>query len=131
MEVEYHDFPYEIEVQEHINGLSVPAHPPKFLILGYEDGRLAAVLELRTQHFDRYCFIRCVAVANWAKGNRYGKQAVSLVATVMSKYDVHNDYTVEAHVDRDNYPSQEMFESLGYRNVEMRDGYQVWARHFD
>jgi len=129
-EVEYHDFPYEIEVQEHINALGVPAHPPTFLILGYIDERLAVVLQLTIQHFDRYAFIRTVATANWAKGNGYAQKALGVVGVVMAKYRIHSDYTVEAHVDQDNYRSQDLFERCGYHHVEMRDGYQVWARHF-
>lgn len=130
-EEEWHELPWEFEVQEHINALAVPAHAPHFLILGYAAGRLAVVLQLLVQHFDRYCFVKVVAVANWARGNKLGRQALDLVPAVMAKYGMRSDFTVEAHIDRDNAPSQELFEEFGYTHVEMRSGYQVWARHWD
>lgn len=127
-EEEHHDFPWEIEVQEHVNALRVPAYAPVFLILGYDGDRLAAVLQLRVDHLDNYCWIKTVAVANWAKGQGHAVTAVTeIVDRVMQKYGT-SDYTVEAHVDRDNDSSQRAFDKAGFVHVEMRDGYELWAR---
>jgi RimJ/RimL family protein N-acetyltransferase len=125
---EYHDFPWEVEVQEYINALRVPAYPPIFLILGYDGERLAAVLQLRVDHLDSYCWVKAVAVANWAKGEGYAVVAVTdIVHRVMRTYDI-SMYTIEAHVDRDNDPSQRAFATAGFEHVEIRDGYQLWAK---
>lgn len=128
-EEETHDFPWEVEVQEHINLLRAPKYPPSFLILGYEGDRLAVVLELDAYQFDRYCWVRCVGVANWAKGNGHAVEALTdVIHRVMSKYGITNDYTIEAHVDRDNDSSQRAFTKAGFECIGLRDGYEVWAK---
>ena len=129
-EVYHHDFPWEIEVQEHFNGISVPAHRPEFLLVGYDGDTLVAVIELRVTEFERHCFIAAVAVAHAYSGNGLAGEAIDLAQRVMAKYGITSDFVVEALIDRDNYAAQSAFGKRGFEEVGARNGYQVWARLF-
>jgi hypothetical protein len=92
---QWEDYPWEFEVQQHINQLSVPARPPAFLLLGYDDEGLAAVIEMLVYDLDRYCFICAVAVAHRVSGKGVCGEALDLAPKVMSKYGYESDFVVE------------------------------------
>lgn len=125
-----HDYPWEIEVQDHINRLRVPAHVPEYLLVGYDGAKLVAVLELRVHPLERFCFISAVAVAHTHSGNGLAGEAIDLVHRVMSKYGIESDYVVQARVDPDNHAAQSVFAGRGYENLGMAHGYQTWSRLF-
>lgn len=124
------DYPWEFEVEQHINRLNVPAHPPSFLLVGYDDVGLAAVIEMQVYQLDRYCFVSAVAVAHRVSGNGLCGEALDRVPQVMAKYGFENDFTVEGLVDVDNYAAKSAFERRGYEFSGMRNGYERWGRLF-
>lgn len=126
-----HDYPWEFEVQEHINSLHPPLHPPYFLLVGYDNVGLAAVIEMRVWEFDRHCFVNALAVAHRVSGNGLAGEALDLARRVLEKYGITSDYVIEGLVDVDNWAAKSVFGRRGFVHVEMRDGYEVWAQKFD
>lgn len=123
-----HDAPWEFEVQQYINELIPPAFVPEFLLVGYDEVGLAAVIEMRVFEFDRYCFISAVAVAHRVSGSGLAGTAIDLVHNVLSKYGLDADYFVEARIDPENDAAKRVFARRGYSCIDHYGMYEVWAR---
>lgn len=127
-EREEHDYPWEFLVQDRINHLHVPAHPPNFVLMGYDSIGLAAVIELTVKEFERYCFIRAVAVAHRVSGQGFAGEAIALADHVLEKYHVTRDFTVEARIDPLNDAAKRAFTKAGFEYVEDFFEYERWGR---
>lgn len=125
-----HDYPWELEVQEFINSLRPPVYPPEFLLVGYDEGGLAAVLSMRVARLDRYGFIQAVAVAQRCSGNRLAGEAIGVAAHVMGKHGFESDFLVQARIDPRNLAAKSAFTRSGYEHVGMAHGFETWARSF-
>lgn len=127
---EYDDYPWEVEVQNHIHELRPPEYPPDFLLVGYDDAGLAAVVEMRVRPLDRHCFISTVAVANRVSRRGLAGEAIDQVHKVLDRYQINADYIVDAWIDPRNWAAKSVFEKRGYVHVEMRHTYEVWSQKF-
>lgn len=125
---EFHDYPWELEVQRHVNRLRPPLTTPSFLLLGFDDATLAAVLEVIVAPLDRFCFIPTLAVAQDRSRNGLAGEALDLVTKVMQKYEFEDDYAVQARIDPYNYAAKSVFAGRGYQELELRNGYETWGR---
>ncbi|GGH44902.1 GNAT family N-acetyltransferase [Microbacterium album] len=128
--LETHDYPWEYEVQDYVRRRHVPAHPPEFLLLGYDDKGLAAVIEIKVSEFDRFCFIAAVAIAQRVSGRGLAAEALARVHNVMTAYRITSNYTAMARIDPDNWPAKSAFAKQGYEYLEIQEGYELWARNF-
>lgn len=125
--VETHDCPWEFEVQDHIRRLHVPAHPPEFLLLGYDSEGLAAVLEMKVWPLDRFGFIRVIAVAQRAKGRGFGSETIEVAHRLMQKHQIVDDYYIETRIDPDNQASKSLFERNSFSFLFMEKDYEQWG----
>lgn len=125
---EFHDYPWELEVQRHINRLRPPLSPPGFLLLGFDEGALAALLEVIVTPLDRFCFIPTLAVAHDRSRNGLAGEALDLVERVMQKYDFADDFVVQARIDPDNHSAKSVFAGRKYAKLEFLNGYETWGR---
>ena len=127
---ESHDAPWEFEVQEHVQHLNPPFHPPHFMCLGFDEDGLAAVVTFLVTEFDRHCFIPAVAVAHRASGRGYAGEAIDRVHNVLSAYGISDDYFGNARIDPDNDAAKTVFSNRGYQYLETSDGYELWGQLF-
>jgi hypothetical protein len=127
---ECHTAPWEFEVQEWIARLDPPLSPPDFLLLGSDDTGLAAVLCVRVQHLDRYCYIAAVGVAHRMSGRGLAGEALDRVHGLMEGYGFRGDYLVDALIDVDNSAAQSSFAGRGYVPVGREGRYERWASMF-
>jgi hypothetical protein len=125
-----HDYPWELEVQDFIRSLHPPAHTPEFLLLGYDEDGLAAVLAMRVAKFDRYALIQAVGVAQRVSGQRLSQEVIGMATTVMAKYDFRPDYLIEARIDPDNLAAKSAFTRAGYAMSSEGGRYESWTRTF-
>lgn len=125
-----HDLPWELEVQDHVQRLHTPLTFPNYLLLGFLDSELAAVLEVIVTPLDNYCFVAILAVSQELSGRGYAGEALAQVEGVMRSCGISNEYTVEALVDRDNFSAKSVFEKGGYHSPDNRNGYERWLAHF-
>lgn len=124
-----HDYPWELEVQNHIQSCR-PVTPPHFLLVGYDDVGLAAVIVLQVAPLDRHCFIEAVAVAQRVSGNGLVQEAIARASHVMSKYGFASDFLVTARIDPRNVSAQSAFTKAGFEHIESRSGFELWARRY-
>lgn len=125
---ESHEYPWELEVQRHINHLRPPLAHPSFLLLGFENDSVAALIELIVTPLDRFCFIPTVAVDHTRSGNGLAGEAIDRVGNVMAKYDFRDDFVVQARIDPNNFAAKSAFAGRGFADLEMANGYETWGR---
>ncbi|MEO2132741.1 GNAT family N-acetyltransferase [Microbacterium sp.] len=122
-----HDYPWELEVQDYVRSHKPPVHPPEFLLVGYDDVGLAAVLKMRVNRLDGYALIQAVAVAQRASGQGLASEAIAQAERVMRKYNL-NDFVVAARIDPRNHAAKSAFTSAAYSYDRTEDGFDVWNR---
>lgn len=127
---ECHEYPWELEVERHINDWRPPAHPPNFLLLGYDGSGLASVIEMIVNPVGGHCFIPAIAVAHRVSRRGLAGEALATTAEVMALYGIQTDYVVEGRIDPNNWAAKSAFTGQGFRAVESLNGYEVWARKY-
>lgn len=127
-EYEEHEFPWEFLVQDRINHYRVPVAPPTFLLVGYDDVGLAAVIELTVKEFDRYCYIHTLAVARRVSRRGIAGEAIALAEHLLEKYKITHDFTIEARIDPLNEYAKRAFTKAGFQFVEDFFEYERWGR---
>ncbi|MEJ6555288.1 hypothetical protein PQI51_09690 [Microbacterium esteraromaticum] len=125
---EFHEYPWEFEVQRHLSRLRPPLSPPGFLLLGFDGSALAAAIELLVTPIDRYCFIPAIAVSHPKSRRGLAGEALDHVGTVMAKYEIRDDYVAQARLDPNNDAAKSVFSGRGYEFLETRQGYETWGR---
>lgn len=125
------ELPWEQEVQDYVRDLNPGYRPPLFLLLGYDDVGLGAVLFLVVRPLDHYAYVECLAVAHRLSKQGVSKEALSLVARVMEKYETREPYISDALVDPNNHAAKSAFKRAGYEFAEYTPaGYERWAGRF-
>lgn len=100
------------------------------MLLGYDEVGLAAAIEMIVNHLGSYCFVPAMAVAHRVSRRGLAGEALSTIAEVMALYDIRGDYVVEGFVDPNNWAAKSVFQGQGFREVEFRDRFEVWARRY-
>ncbi|HKT57904.1 MAG TPA: hypothetical protein VJR25_14160 [Microbacterium sp.] len=126
-----HDYPWELEVQEFIRGMHPKVAAPDWLLVGYDDDGLAAVLAMRVSPFDRYAFIQAIGVAQRASGNGLAGEAITIAPQVMGTfYKMRSDFIVQARIDPMNFAAKSVAERAGFDHIGSDYTYETWTKRY-
>lgn len=121
----FHPCPWELEVQSHLRSLRVPLPDSEALIVGIDDGAVAAACHFGYDSDGENVIVFAIGVAPTHQRRGLGTRLIEYVLRSVES----DDLDVLARIDERNAPSIRLFSAAGFVDTGIRTStLSVWAR---
>lgn len=120
----FHPVPWELELQSYLRGFRIPLREPDYMILGYDEDQLVAVVTFSRDGDDEYWIVDAIGRAYSHRNMGIGEEALTEALRRMDAFGLHGWIATQIHPS--NHKSRALFAKFGFEHSATVDGAEIW-----